>query len=190
MPVDVPPLAVQDLVEVGGIEAVDAQAPGQSGINVGVGVHQPRHDDAAPGVQKRRLRVPPAQLLCRTHGGNFRAVDHHTAVGEIGERAVAGDEPAISQNVHAVFLLFFLSAPAPGKEKMFQTGGFETLKQRLSDSCSPCAQHFVTATTIFDSGFIIPNGPEDCNGNICNIPPPARQKTGGSFVRFDEHRRP
>ena len=41
MAVNIPPLAVQDLVKVCGIEAVDAQPPGQGGVNVCVRVHQP-----------------------------------------------------------------------------------------------------------------------------------------------------
>ena len=38
----------------------------------------------------------------------------------------------------------------PGKEKCFKPPGWrsETLKQQPSDSCSPCARHFLTATNL------------------------------------------
>ena len=52
LPVDGPPGAVQNFIEVGGVVAHDAQAPGQSGINMGMGVDKGGHDDAALGVQQ------------------------------------------------------------------------------------------------------------------------------------------
>ena len=55
--VDVPPLAVQDLIEIGGVEAIDAQSTGQGGVDMGMGVHQPRHNDAALGINELRVRV-------------------------------------------------------------------------------------------------------------------------------------
>ena len=57
MPVDVPPLPLQDLQEVDSVITVDAQAAGQGGVDMGMGVNQARHDDAAFGVDEFRGRV-------------------------------------------------------------------------------------------------------------------------------------
>ena len=98
IPVDVPPLAVQHLVEVGGVVAVDAEAPGQSGVNVGMGVDEARHDDAALGVHKLRLGVLGLQFRGGAHLHDLAAVGDHTAVGIIaGTVGVPGDHLAVCQ---------------------------------------------------------------------------------------------
>ena len=56
-----PPCAVKDFVEARGVVADDAQAASQSGVNVGVGVDEGGHDDAALGVDDLGLRVFCAQ---------------------------------------------------------------------------------------------------------------------------------
>ena len=98
IPVDVPPLAVQHLIEVGGVVAVDAQAPGQSGIDVGVGVDKARHDDAALGVHKLRLGVFGLQIGGGADLHDLAAVGDHTAVGIVaGTVGVPGDHFAVCQ---------------------------------------------------------------------------------------------
>ena len=98
IPVDVPPLAVQHLIEVGGVIAVDAQAPGQSGIDVSVGVDKARHDDAALGVHKLRLGVFGLQIGGGADLHDLAAVGDHTAVGIVaGTVGVPGDHFAVCQ---------------------------------------------------------------------------------------------
>ena len=57
LPVHGPPGAVQHLVEIGGVVAHNAQAPGQGGVDMGVGVDESRHDDAAPGINDLGVRI-------------------------------------------------------------------------------------------------------------------------------------
>ena len=103
-----PPGSLQHLQKAGGAVAVNGEAPGQGGVDVGVGVDEPGHDDAAPGVHQLRLRVLLPQLGGGAHGGNALSVDGYAAVLQVGQGAVPGDESAVCQNVHRVFLLFLL----------------------------------------------------------------------------------
>ena len=50
LPVDRPPLTVEDLVEVCGIEAFDGKSSRQPGIYMRVSVDESRHDQAAVGI--------------------------------------------------------------------------------------------------------------------------------------------
>ena len=160
--VDVPPLAVQDLVEIGGVEAVDAQAPGQGGVDMGMGVHQPRHNDAALGINELRVRVLGLQLRRGTHRRDLGTVDGYAAIREIGDRLVPGDELAVCQNVHVFSSSYLLL----NKRKMLQTLRFETLKHKLSDSCSPCARALrYSYHRIPFCSLIIADFSDDCNGN-------------------------
>ena len=98
VPVDVPPLAVQHLVEAGGVIPIDGEAPGQGGVDVGVGVDETRHDDAAPGVHELRLGVSGLQVGGGAHLHDLSPVSDHTAVGEIAHAlAVPGDDLAVCQ---------------------------------------------------------------------------------------------
>ena len=121
MAVNIPPLAVQDLVEIGRAEAVDTQPPGQGGVDVGMGVHQARHDDAALGVDKLCVRVLGLQLRGGAHRHDLRALDGYAAVREIGDRAVPGDQPSVCQNIHRVSSSSF----PPPKEKCFKPSGLK-----------------------------------------------------------------
>ena len=183
--VDVPPLAVQDLIEIGGVEAIDAQSTGQSGVDMGMGVHQTRHNDAALGINELRVRVLGLQLRRGAHRRDLGAVDGYAAIGEIGDRLVPGDELAVCQNVHVFSSSYLLL----NKRKMLQTLRFETLKHKLSDSCSPCARALrYSYHRIPFCSFIIADFSDDCNGNRCNFPQEGSQKFSGRFVRFDERR--
>ena len=98
IPVDIPPLAVQHLVEVGGVVAVDGEAPGQGGVNMGVGVDKSRHDDAAPGIYKFRLGIFGLQVRGGAYLHNGSAVGGHAAVREVSHAAgVPGDNSAVCQ---------------------------------------------------------------------------------------------
>ena len=98
VPVDVPPLAVQHLIEVGGVVPLDGEAPGQGGVDVGVGVDEARHDDPAPGVHELRLGVLRFQRGGFPHLHNLPAVGDHAAVGQVaGALRVPGNQPAVCQ---------------------------------------------------------------------------------------------
>ena len=101
IPVDIPPLAVQHLIEVGGVVAVDGEAPGQGGVNMGVGVDKSRHDDAAPGIYKFRLGIFGLQVRGGAYLHNGSAVGGHAAVREVSHAAgVPGDNSAVCQYDH------------------------------------------------------------------------------------------
>ena len=98
VPVDVPPLAVQHLVKAGGVVPVDGEAPGQSGIDVGVGIDESRHDDAAPGVHKLRLGVLGLQIGGGAHLHDLAAVGDHAAVRQVAHALrVPCDDLAVCQ---------------------------------------------------------------------------------------------
>ncbi len=98
MTVDVPPLAIQYLIEVGGGVAVDGEAPGQGRVDVGVGIDEAGHNDAALGVHKFRLGVFGSQGGSLADLHNPSAVSDHAAVGQVaGACGISGDEPAVCQ---------------------------------------------------------------------------------------------
>ena len=101
MAVDGPPGAVQHLIKVGGVVARDGQATGQGGVDMGVGVDEGRHDDAALGVDDVRLRVFGSQsgFLADLH--DLRALVGHRAVFVVAlTLRVAGDEPSVGNKCH------------------------------------------------------------------------------------------
>ena len=83
MAVDVPPLAVQYLVKVGGGVAIDGQAPGQGGIDMGMGIGKDQHDDAAPGIHELRLGILGLQVCGGAYCHDRSAVRDHAAVRQI-----------------------------------------------------------------------------------------------------------
>ena len=100
-----PPGAVQNLIEIGGIVALDGKSAGKGRVDMRMGVDESRHDNATLGVNKFRIGI-----LCLQIGGfadffDFCAVDDHTAVRQIGECFASGDQLAVCKNVHGVYLL-------------------------------------------------------------------------------------
>ena len=94
--VDGPPCAVQHLIEVGGVVAHDAQATGQRGVDVGVGVDEGGHDDAALGVDDVGVGVFGAQSGLLAYLYDLRTLIGHRAVLIVALPAcVTGDEAAI-----------------------------------------------------------------------------------------------
>ena len=94
--VDGPPCAVQHLIEIGRVVAHDAQAAGQSGIDVGVGVDESGHDDAALGIDDLRLGVLGTQSGFLAHLNDVGPLVGYGAVLIIAlPLAVAGDQSAI-----------------------------------------------------------------------------------------------
>ena len=106
MPVDVPPLAVQDLEEIGGVKPVNGQPPGQAGINVRMDVDEAGHNHPAPGVHKPGLGILGPQGRQGTGFPNRLPLQDHRAVLQVGVGLAAGDEPAVSDEQHVNRLLF------------------------------------------------------------------------------------
>ena len=90
-----PPGAVQHLVEVRGVVAHDAQTPGQGGINMGVGIDESGHDDAALGINPLGVGVLGAEGSFFAHRDDFGALEGHGALFKIGLLRIAGNKPAI-----------------------------------------------------------------------------------------------
>ena len=96
MPVDVPPLTIQHLKEIGGGKAVDGQSSCQAGVDVGMGVDEAGHDHAALGVHKFGVRILGFQAGKGADLLDDLTVDHDSAILHIGEGFVAGDEFTVS----------------------------------------------------------------------------------------------
>ena len=96
-----PPCTIQHLIEVGGVIAHDAQAAGQRRVNVGMGVDQRRHDDAAPGVNDLGGGIFGTQRGLLAHLHDIGALIGHRAVLVIPLAIrIAGDEPSVGYQCH------------------------------------------------------------------------------------------
>ena len=101
-----PPGAVQHLVEIGGVVAHDAQAPGQSGVDVGMGVDEGGHNHAAPGVDNLGVGVLLAQYALLPYLGDVAALKCHSAMLVIAFAGlIAGDEASVGDQCHNKSLL-------------------------------------------------------------------------------------
>ena len=99
--VDGPPGAVQDLVEVGGIVAHNGQAPCQGGVDMGVGIDEGGHDDAALGVDEVGLGVFGPQDALLAYLGDGGSLVGYGAVLIIALAAlVPGDESSVDDQIH------------------------------------------------------------------------------------------
>ena len=121
LPVNGPPLAVQDLIEAFGVVALDGQAPGQGGIDVGMGVDEGGHDDAALRVQEFCLGVFGPQLRGGTDLQNAAALYDHAAVLDVAPGGVPGDESSVCQKIHGASsspMARLASGPAAGSRQI------------------------------------------------------------------------
>ena len=99
--VDGPPGTVQDFVEVGGIVAHDGQAPCQGGVDMGVGIDEGGHDDAALGVDEVGLGVFGPQDALLAYLGDGGSLVGYGAVLIIALAAlVPGDESSVDDQIH------------------------------------------------------------------------------------------
>ena len=106
VPVNGPPGTVQHLVEVGGVIAHNGKAPGQRGVDVGVGVDEAGHDDAAPGVHEFRLGILGLQVSGPADLHDLAAIGGDAAIGQVaGPVGVPGDDFAVCQYDHTKNLL-------------------------------------------------------------------------------------
>ena len=104
--VDVPPHAFEDFQKVGGMMAFDGKTPGQAGIDMGMGVDEAGHDDAARRVDELCGRAGLFQGGFLADGQDFGAVRDDGAFGKIGLIRVPGDHPAVSDQKHICTSLF------------------------------------------------------------------------------------
>ena len=98
--VNLPPLLLEVLQEVVGVAALDGKPAGKSGVDVGVAVHEARHDDAAVGVHVLGSRVRSLELGLVAHGADAVAVDGHGATLQVGRLVVSGDDASVPNNEH------------------------------------------------------------------------------------------
>jgi hypothetical protein len=94
--VDVPPLLLEVLEEVGGVAALDGKATGQTGVDVGVAVDKTWHDEAAAGVDELGRGVGGVHLGARANGHDLVMVDDNRAVLDEGHLGVPGYDPTVS----------------------------------------------------------------------------------------------
>ena len=105
--VDLPPLLLEVLEEVGGIAALDGEAAGETGVDVRVAVDEARHDDATVGVNVLVARVSGLELLLVADGGDGVSADGNRAALEVGVLGVASNDTTIADDQH--------SAPSNGQ---------------------------------------------------------------------------
>ena len=98
--VDLPPLLLEVLQEVVRVAALDGEAARQAGVDVGVAVHQARHDDAAVGVNVVGIGVGGAQGALVAHRRDLVAVDQNGTMLEVGACRVARDDASVSHENH------------------------------------------------------------------------------------------
>ena len=94
--VDVPPLLLEVLEEVGGVAALDGKAARQAGVDVGVAVDETGHDEATVGVDELCRGVGGAHLGASPNGRNLVVVDNDGTVLDEGHLGVPGYDPTVS----------------------------------------------------------------------------------------------
>ena len=99
--VNSPPGTVEHLIEIRGVVALDGKAAGQCGINMRMGVDERRHDDAAACIKKLRLRISGAERSGLADRFDLCPVNADGAVLQIRKGLTAGDQSAVSKNIHA-----------------------------------------------------------------------------------------
>ena len=101
-----PPGSVQNLVEVGGVVALDTQTAGQGGVDVGMGIDESGHNYATLGINELCLRILGTELGSGAGLQDLGAVDDNTAVRQIGVGLTPGNESTVGKNVHRIYLLW------------------------------------------------------------------------------------
>ena len=78
--VDLPPLLLKILQEVGGVAALNGKAAGQTRVDVGVAVDESGHDEVALGVYVLGIRVLGLELALGAHFHDRVTVDGDRSV--------------------------------------------------------------------------------------------------------------
>ena len=114
--IDLPPLLLEVLEEVGGVAALDGQAAGEAGIDVGVGVDESRHDHRATRVEELCVGVLALERGPVADLHDLGAVDDDRAVLEVRMRLVTSDDPTICYEQH--------ETPPPAERRRSATAGY------------------------------------------------------------------
>ena len=88
--VDLPPLLLKILQEVGGVAALDGKAAGQTRVDVGVAVDESGHDEVALGVDVLGIRVLGLELALGAHFDDCISVNGDRTVWNERSLSVAG----------------------------------------------------------------------------------------------------
>ena len=141
MAVNGPPGAVQHLIKVGGVVARDGQATGQGGVDMGVGVDEGRHDDAALGVDDLGLGIFGFQRGFLAHLHDLRALVGHGAMLVVAPALrVPGDEPSVGNKCHD-------TSPFTDDKRKGVPALRNTCRAKETGA-SPCARHSVAAVVL------------------------------------------
>ena len=98
--VDLPPLLLKILQEVGGVAAFNGKAAGQTRVDVGVAIDESGHDEVALGVDVLGIRVLGLELALGTYFDDRISVNGDRAVGNERGLSVAGKNGTVSDQKH------------------------------------------------------------------------------------------
>ena len=105
MPVNIPPLAVQHLIEISWLEAVNRQPPRKAAVNMRMDVNQPWHYYAALCIYKLCIRIRFPQLVKRPYLTDNLPVNRNSPVFQIRAGLASSNKPAVSNQQHIWTLL-------------------------------------------------------------------------------------
>lgn len=88
--VDLPPLLLKILQEVGGVAALNGKAAGQTRVDAGVAVDKPGHDEVTLGVDVLGIRVLGLELALGAHFDDCISVNGDRTVWNERSLSVAG----------------------------------------------------------------------------------------------------
>ena len=98
--VDLPPLLLKILQEVGGVAALNGKAAGQTRVDVGVAVDESRHDEVALGIDVLGIRVLGLELALGAYFDDRISVNGDRTVGNERGLRIAGKDGTVSDQKH------------------------------------------------------------------------------------------
>ena len=98
--VDLPPLLLKILQEVGGVAALNGKTAGQTRVDVGVAVDESGHDEVALGVDVLGIRVLGLELALGAHFDDRISVNGDRTVGNERGLSVAGKDGTVCDQKH------------------------------------------------------------------------------------------
>ena len=102
--VDLPPLLLKILQEVGGVAALNGKAAGQTRVDVGVAVDESGHDEVALGVDVLGIRVLGLELALGAHFDDRISVNGDRTVWNERGLSVASKDGTVSDQKHGCSL--------------------------------------------------------------------------------------
>ena len=128
--VQLPPEPLEDFDEIRRRLPRGGKAAREGGIQVVVRVDQPRHGDAAVGVEHLRVR---RRFEVLAHGGDFRPADEDFPVGDEGLAGILRDDKGIldEYRVHVFSLVASIQPHPAGKGNWSCGGGAESFSMAV-----------------------------------------------------------